>query len=297
MSIKRGWGKILIFGGSGQIGSVAIKRLFGKFDILYPTHKQLDILDKDKVLRFIVNNSPDQILYAAGYTNTDGATKELAKSFALNCGSIMDFTYIAARYKIPFHYLSTELVFNGLKTNKPYTENDLPDPLLTNGKTKRLGELVTLGSSSQNSVIRLIMCYSAFFPKKLDLARLAINKTLSNQEFTATNDQYINPIYVNHLVDSIGVILENRGNGLYQVGAIDYTTPYDFSKELVKRLGLNNKLIRSTTFKKFSKTRLETRPQHQWLDVSKFKKDFGKGILKSIDEGMNDFIKDYKSIN
>ncbi|EKD90436.1 MAG: hypothetical protein ACD_31C00005G0062 [uncultured bacterium] len=296
MPTKRRQGKILIFGGSGQIGSVAIKRLSENFDILNPTHKQLDVLNKDKILRFIVSNSPDQILYAAGYTNTDGAAQELAKSFTLNCGGIMDLTYIAARYKIPFHYLSTELVFNGLKNDEPYTEKDLPNPILTNGKTKRLGELVTLSSNSQNSVIRLIMCYSAFFPKKLDLARLAISKTLNNQEFTATNDQYINPIYINHLVDSIRIILENRGNGLYQVGATDYTTPYDFSKELVKRLGLNHKLIKSTTFKKFSKTRPEPRPQHQWLDVSKFKKDFGKGILKSLDEGINDFKRDFKSL-
>lgn len=296
MVIKKKRERILIFGGSGQIGSVAKVKLAETFEILAPTHQDLDLLKKDELHKFIIKTKPSQILFAAGYTKTDEATKELGKSFILNCGCIMDLTYIAAKLKIPFHYLSTELVFNGLKKEKPYTENDLPDPVLTNGKTKRLGEVVTLSSSSKNSVIRLIMCYSAFYPNKLDLARLAIKKVSDHEVFIATNDQFVNPIYVNHLVKSIEVILEKRGCGLYQVGATSYTTPYDFSREIVKRLNLEYKLIKPISFKKFSKTRPEPRPQHQWLDVSKFKKDFGQGILKSLDEGIENFIKDYQNI-
>ena len=161
--------KILIYGGTGQIGSVAVKNLAKHFEVIAPTHKQVDVTGRQSVLKNINAVKPSQILYCAGYTDTDGARQEADKSFLLNCGAVLHIAYYAAKKKIPFHYLSTELVFNGEKSDKPYTEEDLPDPLLINGKTKRLGEIAALSTSKYNSVLRLIMCYSTYYPKKTDL--------------------------------------------------------------------------------------------------------------------------------
>lgn len=286
--------KILVYGGSGQIGSVAVKNLSKKFEVVAPTHEQIDVTDRHATIKNIDQVKPDQILYCAGYTNTDGARQEIDKSFLLNCGAVLHIAYCVAKKSIPFHYLSTELVFNGEKSDKPYTEEDLPDPLLINGKTKRLGELATLSTSKKNSVLRLIMCYSAHFAKKSDLARLALSRVQNGQEFTATKDQKVNPIFVETLVEAIGKVLEERGSGIYQLGATDYTTPFEFSQKIIKRFGLNSKLIKPTTFAKFSKTRPEPRPKDQWLNTKKFVKDFGKGILKSVDEGIEDFYHAYQ---
>jgi dTDP-4-dehydrorhamnose reductase len=215
----------------------------------------------------------------------------------LNAGAVLHISYFASRLNIPFHYLSTELVFNGEKSLAPYTEKDAPDPLLVNGKTKQLGELATLSASKNNSVIRLIMCYSPIFEKKGDLARLVVKKLSANESFSATDDQLVNPIYVFHLVDAISKILEKRASGIFHVGATTYTTPYKFAKLVAKTLKLNYSLIKPVKFKDFIKTRPEPRPKNQWLDTKKFVKTFGKGILKPVEEGIEDFAKDYKRLN
>lgn len=289
--------KILVLGGSGQIGSVLIKRLAKKFKLLSPTHSKLDVTDRDAVLKYIRRTKPDQILYITGYTNTDGAREEAGKAFLLNAGAVLHTSYFASKLKIPFHYLSTELVFNGEKSSSPYTEKDAPDPVLVNGKTKQLGELATLNASKNNSVIRLIMCYSPIFENKGDLARLVVKKLSAGQEFSATDDQLINPIYVTHLVDAIGKILEKKESGIFQVGATTYTTPYKFAKMVAKALNLNESLIKPVKFKDFAKTRPEPRPKDQWLDTKKFIRTFGKGILKPVEEGILDFAKDYQALN
>lgn len=289
--------KILILGGSGQIGSVAVKKLSKIFKIVTPTHSQLDVIDRDAVLKYLKRIKPAQILYTAGYTNTDGAREEAGKAFLLNAGAVLHISYFAAKLNIPFHYLSTELVFNGEKSSSPYTEKDAPDPLLVNGKTKQLGELATLNASKNNSVIRLIMCYSPFFKKKGDLARLIAKKLKEGQEFSATDDQLVNPIYVNHLVDAIEKILEKRASGIFHVGATTYTTPYKFAKLVAKILKLNDSLIKPVKFKDFSKTRPEPRPKDQWLDTKKFIRTFGKGILKPVEVGIQDFARDYQALN
>lgn len=289
--------KILVFGGTGQIGSVAVKKLTKLFRITAPTSTQVDVTERKIAEEFIKKINPDQILYITGYTNTDGAIEEPGKAFLLNAGSVLHLTYIAAQLKIPFHYLSTELVFNGFKNNKPYTEKDSPDPLLINGKTKQLGELATLNANKQNSVLRLIMCYSPFYERKLDLARLTIRKLKEKSEFSATDDQLVNPIYVRHLIEAISIILENRASGIFHLGATDFTTPYEFAKKVARALKLNETLIKPVKFMDFSRTRPELRPKDQWLDTNKFRKKFGEGILKSIDEGIADFAHDYKKSN
>lgn len=289
--------KILIFGGTGQIGSVAVKKLSKQFKISSPTHAKLDITERDSAEKYIRKNKPDQILYIAGYTNTDGAREEPGKAFLLNAGAVLHISYLAAGLKIPFHYLSTELVFNGEKSDKPYTEKDSPDPLLINGKTKQFGELATLNASKLNSVLRLIMCYSPFYERKLDLARLTVKKLKEGAEFNATDDQLVNPIYVNHLIDAISMILENRASGIFHLGATDYTSPFEFAKKIARKMRLDENLVKPVKFADFSKTRPELRPKDQWLDTKKFRKTFGEGILKSVDEGIDDFARDYKRLN
>lgn len=289
--------KILIFGGSGQIGSVAIKQLAKKFKIIAPTHSRVDVTNRDAVLKYLKKVKPAQILYIAGYTNTDGAREEAGKAFLLNAGAVLHITSFVAKYKIPFHYLSTELVFNGEKSKTPYTEKDIPDPLLINGKTKQLGELATLSASKENSVIRLIMCYSPFFEKKGDLARLVAKKLSAGETVSATDNQLINPIYVYHLVSAISKILEKKSSGIFHVGATTFTTPYKFARMVAQALKLDESKILAVKFKDFSKTRPELRPKDQWLDTKKFIKTFGKGILKSVEDGVLDFAKDYRRLN
>lgn len=289
--------KILVLGGSGQIGSVAVKQLSKRFKIIAPIHSQLDVTDRNAVLKFLKRSKPDQILYIAGYTNTDGAREEAGKAFLINAGAVLHISHFASNLNIPFHYLSTELVFNGEKSFAPYTEKDTPDPLLVNGKTKQLGELATLNASKNNSVIRLIMCYSPIFEKKGDLARLVVKKLSSNESLSATDDQLVNPIYVFHLIEAIAKILEKRASGIFHVGATTYTTPYKFAMLVAKTLKLNYLLIKPVKFKDFSKTRPEPRPKDQWLNTKKFVKTFGKGILKPLEEGIEDFARDYKRLN
>lgn len=285
--------KLLIFGGSGLVGTRAKDLLVKNFEIIAPDHKVVNLEDFNTVNKFINKIKPKQILYTAGFTKYDEAPLKAKEAMILNSGSVLFITHIAAKLKIPFHYLSTEIVFDGTK-KKPYKETDLPNPQSYIGITKRLGELATLNSSKNNSVLRLIICYSPFFSKKTDLARLVVDKLRKEETITITDNQEINPIYVDHLISAIETVMVKHASGIYHLGATDYITPYIFANKIAKIFNLNSSLIKKVSFEIFSKTRPEPRPQHEWLDIGKFTKDFGKGILKSTDEGINEFFNNYK---
>ena len=286
--------KVLVFGGSGLIGSRAVEFLSQEFQVVAPSHQDVDLLKVEQVEEQIDKVKPNQILYASGFTNIDQTKEKIRYAFDLCCGAVVTITEKAAKKNIPFHYLSTEVVFDGRQSKRPYKETDQTNPLSFLATLKRLGEQITLKSSPSNSVIRLVVCYSSANHPKKDLARAALEILRKGETFNATTDQIFNPTFVDDLVAAINTILRNRGCGIYHVGATDYTTPFEFVKKLARTFGLQEQLVLPLSFKEFSKTRSEPRPQYEWLDTSKFVNSFGEGILHSVDEGIALFKKNYR---
>lgn len=289
--------KILIYGGSGLVGSRFIELFSDQFEIIAPTHQQVDITKPKDLIENIRQVKPGQILYAAGFTNVDLAEEKVKEAFMLNAGAVRIIAAKAERRKIPVHYLSTDYVFNGEKHDLPYQEVDMADPIpAVYAQSKRQGEIETLAASGRNSILRLIMPYSAVYKRKSDLVRLTISRLQSNEGMIGVVDQKINPIFVDDLVNAMALILKKRGNGVYHLGALDYTTPYDFINRIADKFNLDKNLVSGIKFEDFSKTRPALRPQDSWLDNRKFRSEFGEGVLHSLEEGL-EFFKRQININ
>lgn len=280
--------KILILGGSGLVGSRVIELLSEKFELLNPSHQDLDLArSEDEILQALGNYSPNQILYAGGYTNVDKAEENRDLTFKLNADAVKVIASFAKKLNVPFHYLSTDYVFDGKKSDFPYKEDDKANPIdAVYAKSKRQGEIYTLESNSKNSVLRLIMPYRAQFNKKLDLVRLALNKLKKGEKLFGVVDQSINPVFIDDLSFAIDKILQTRSSGIYHLGATSYTTPEKFLKLIASTFGFAPELVEPITFAEFSKTRAALRPQHTWLDTSKFRSEFGENILHTVIDGL-----------
>ncbi len=279
--------KILLFGGTGLVGSRFQELLQYELNIIAPSHTDVDLLDPDQIKQNVNDIKPDQILYAAGYTNVDKAEEEGELSYKLNSKAP---EVISETVKgIPVIYLSTDYVFDGKKSDNPYTEEDIPNPLSTYAKSKRKGEEIILSASPKNLVLRLIMPYSAVYTKKMDLARIILSKLKNNEKILGVSDQKVNPIFVDHLVFAIAEVLKVKALGIYHLGAISFTTPLEFSKLIAAEFNLSQNLIEQTTLEEFSKSRKAIRPKDSWLDTRKFISEFGNGILHSVEEGIKDF--------
>lgn len=289
--------KILVFGGSGLVGSRFVELFSNKFEIISPSHDQIDLTRSDQLAKFIYDSYPDYILYAAGFTNVDLAQENKQLCFALNVTAPKNIASEGFKLGIPFCYLSTDYVFDGQKIDAPYTENDEARPLdAVYAKSKRSGEIAVLESGVQNLIVRLIMPFSAVFTKKLDLVRLVLTKLGANETLSGIVDQKINPIYVDDLVNGIALLLENKKSGIYHLGATDYTNTYELMVKIARTFNLNERLIGKVTFEDFSKTRSAKRPQYSWLDTSKFVSEFGEGVLYSIDDELAKFHKQFQEL-
>lgn len=279
--------KILLFGGTGLVGSRFQELLKDEFEIIAPTHLDVDLLNPDEIRKNINETKPDQILYAAGFTNVDKAEEE--EELAYNLNSKVPKIITKTAKGTPVIYLSTDYVFDGTKSEAPYKEEDLPNPLSTYAKSKREGEIAVLSEGNENLVLRLIMPYSAVYTKKMDLARIILNKLRNNEKVLGVSDQKINPIFVDHLSFAISKVIKAKTSGIYHLAATSFTTPLEFARLIALEFNLESNLIEQTTLEKFTKSRAAVRPKDSWLDTHKFINQFGNGILHSVEEGIKEF--------
>lgn len=286
----RGKSTVFIFGGSGLIGSRLISLMKDEFIIIAPSHDEIDVRDKKVVDKKIREVKPDYILYSAGLASVDAADAHKDVAFALNSDAVSVVASIASSLKIPLLYLSTDAVFNGSQSERPYTEEDLPNPISIYGKSKHSGERRVLQGSDINCVVRLIMAFSPAYKKKLDFVRKIVNALRSNKRIIGISDQVTNPILVDYLVNAVVAVIKQRASGIYHIGSVDFATNYDFARRIAQCFSLDKKLIYRVRLEEFFAGKAK-RSKYCWLDTTKFRRDFGEGILHTIDDSLNEYRK------
>lgn len=281
--------KILVYGSTGLVGGKIIQLIRNKYKIIAPPHHLLDLKDKKIIHSHLKDILPDQIVYSAGLTKVDDAQLNPKLAYYLNHLIPAYIATRAAKLKIPFHYLSSDAVFNGEKSNAPYKETDKPSPISVYGDSKLKGEIATLSASDKNSVIRTELIYAAYFPHKKDFARVAYESLKRGESFEGIVDQTITPTFVDDLVFAIAKILEKRATGIYHVASTDSTTNYKFLVSLAEIFRLNKHLIKKIEFEEFFAGKAAKRARYCWLDTTKFQNKVNSRILKKIKTSLKEF--------
>ena len=80
--------KILITGGSGQLGGEIINKSPKGFDLLIPNRDELDLSNKSNCIDYVERNKPDYIINTGAFTNVDKAENDKEKAIIINDRSI-----------------------------------------------------------------------------------------------------------------------------------------------------------------------------------------------------------------
>jgi len=128
---------ILITGGSGHLGS-ELKKIIENF--IAPSHKELDISNKENVLKFFQKNKIDMIIHTAALTSVRECEENKQSAFKINVVGTRNLILAAKETEnsIKFVYVSTACVFDG--HSEMYKESSVPDPENYYAMTKLLGE-------------------------------------------------------------------------------------------------------------------------------------------------------------
>ncbi len=133
-------GRVLLFGGSGQLGRelTALSWPSG-FEVFAPSRNEVDATDQSAVAACLDAGVWVAVINAAAYTAVDAAENAIAEAFGANALAPAILAEETRRRGIPILQVSTDYVFDGTKP-APYAEDDPVRPLGVYGASKLAGE-------------------------------------------------------------------------------------------------------------------------------------------------------------
>ena len=155
--------KIVVTGGTGRF-SYSLKRIKSKYSFIYPSKKQLNILNVNSIKKYLTKNKPQSLLHLAGLSRPMiEHDNNISKSISLNIIGTCNLVSICSQLKIKLIYFSTSYVYPGKKGN--YNEND---PLLpwNNYAWSKLGGECAVQMYKNSLILRVCMTEKPFVHKR-----------------------------------------------------------------------------------------------------------------------------------
>lgn len=291
--------KILIFGGSGLVGSRFIEKYGQDFKIESPTVDEVDILNKSQVQKRAEHFSPEIIINFAAFTNVEAAEEQSGNKdgicYQINTLGAKNIAEVAKQLDKRVIHISTEYVFDGTKQDSPYTENDEPNPINWYGATKLFGEEFVLESLCKSTIVRISMPFSSFYKEKKDIARFFLEELRTGKQLRAIEDQRVCPTFVGDIADALKELVISDSLGLFHVSSTDSVTPLEFAKNIAEVFKLDSSLISPISLDEYNQRKAAKLLKYSWLNPTKFERMFGDQTLHSVEEGLGLFKKEIDS--
>lgn len=282
--------KVLVFGGSGLVGSKFIDLNSSSFHINSPLTTEVDILNKDQIAKEIERFNPDSIINFAAYTQVEEAENQKDDQngicFQVNAIGAKNIAEVVKKFNKHLVHISTEYVFDGTKENSPYIEEDRPNPVNWYGQSKFWGEQFVFESGCKGVIVRISMPFSSDYGLKKDIARFFLGQLKSGNQVKAVEDQRITPTLVNDIAGALKTLIENQALGIYHISSRDSVSPLEFAKTIAEMFRLNYSLISKINLDDFNKNKKAKLLKNSWLNPTKFEREFGDQILHAIEESL-----------
>jgi dTDP-4-dehydrorhamnose reductase len=152
--------KILITGGSGQVGFELCRALSPLGRILAPSRQSLNLNRADDVAVYLASHRPDVIVNAAAFTGVDAAETQREPAERLNHELPAQLATHAREHGIPLVHYSTDYVYAGTGV-EAWHENGTTGPLSHYGATKLQGDEAIQRSGVKHLILRTSWVYSA----------------------------------------------------------------------------------------------------------------------------------------
>lgn len=132
--------KLLITGASGFVGSRVKEALQGQYNLITPSHSELDITSEKEVEDFISLTKPDIILHLAAISNTGYCEEHPEESYLVNVVSVENLARSAEKHQAKLVFFSSDQIYNGNHESSLLTEDVTVSPENHYGRHKLLAE-------------------------------------------------------------------------------------------------------------------------------------------------------------
>ena len=155
--------KIVITGGTGRFAT-ELKKIKNKYNLIFPSKKELNILKINSIYKFIKLQKPKYLLHLAGLSRPMKIHKKnINKSIDLNIIGTSNITKVCSDLGVKLIYFSTSYVYPGKKGNYKETDPVLP---WNNYSWSKLGGECSVQMYNNSLILRMSMTEEPFVHNK-----------------------------------------------------------------------------------------------------------------------------------
>jgi dTDP-4-dehydrorhamnose reductase len=256
--------RVLITGSGGQLASGIVDG-FEDADVRAYPRADLDVTQLDGVLERVRGDRPDVIVNCASYNDVDGAQDQAEIALEVNAFGVRCLARAAADVGATLVHYSTDFVFDG-RTDKPYSEEDPPNPQSVYAQSKLLGEWFAL-EAPRACVLRVESLFGGRAAKSsIDRIRDAL---VQDREASVFVDRTVSPSYVADVASATRALLQHGQSGLYHCVGTGHATWYEVAQEMARIMGKTNSQLRPSSVRDV--TLRAPRPQFAALSNDKLR--------------------------
>ena len=275
--------RILITGGSGQVGHCLKAQLEGCAELSVPDSSALNIADRHSVRQAVETFRPDYIINAAAYTAVDKAENDAERAFAVNRDGARHLAEAAEAAGAVMLHISTDYVFDGAG-GAPYDEAAPTAPQNIYGASKLAGEQAVLAACRRAVVMRTSWVFGAhgqnFVKTMLRLGR-------ERDSLGIVADQYGAPTAAADIAAALITIVRRHTPeqlaeraGIYHYCGSPYASWIEFAETIFAEAAAQGVLAKIPAVKPIATADYPTpakRPADSRLDCGKIRVVFGIG--------------------
>lgn len=226
--------KILILGGSGQVGGELQRALAPLGELTVASRASLDLCDTSSIDRMLHAIEPDVVVNAAAYTAVDAAEAEPEQADAINHRAVARLADFAAKRNCWLVHYSSDYVFDG-HGNQFFGETHAAGPLNAYGRSKLAGDQAIMASGCRHLLVRTSWVHA---PRGKNFVRTVLQLARERETLRVVADQHGAPTSAELIADTTAALLGralsgDAASGTYHLAPEGETTWHEVAQYIV----------------------------------------------------------------
>lgn len=234
--------KILITGSSGFLGSRLAYYLKDKYELLLPSHTELNVSREEAVRTYMEEHRPDVVIHCAALSNTWYCEQHPEESHRVNVQGTVRVAKACKLTGAKLIFMSSDQVYNGTPLLGPLMEDDVLQPVNVYGQHKLECEQRAQWNLLESVGLRLTWMYDLPTSTMKLNPNILVNLQKAFDEGTivkAAVHEYRGVTNVWEVVRNIEKAIDLPG-GIYNFGSGNTLTSYDLFQKAADLLGLKD---------------------------------------------------------
>ncbi len=233
--------KILITGCSGFLGSRLAYYYREKYDLLLPSHSELNVSHEETVRAYMEEHRPEVVIHCAALSNTWYCEQHPEESHRVNVQGTVRIAKACKLTGAKLIFMSSDQVYNGTPMLGPLKEEDVLQPVNIYGQHKLEAEQRAQWNLPDSVGLRLTWMYDLPDSRMKLNSNILLNLQKASSEGStvkAAIHEYRGVTYVWEVIKNIEKAITLPG-GIYNFGSGNAMNSYELHLEVAKLMGLN----------------------------------------------------------